>query len=171
MHYAHSNLSKHSGYRKKNETMLKILVVCTILLLIYSYEHTRLQNAYHDCTHQNAVDRELLLRDICLFAEERLRFTDTVDCVGAERRQRSSILMCTLYKWSVESAVAEIWQRLTHSYWSIVGILIPLLLGYMYFWSQRKLQMDMMGKFGEILGKREKRKTIRDRERNAISYR
>jgi len=152
--------------------MLKILGTFALLLLIYSYEHVRLQNAYHDCTHQNAADRELLLRDICLFPEERLRFAESVDCVGAERRQRMSIVMCTLHKWSVESAIAEIWQRLTHSYWSIVGILIPLLLGYMYFWSQRKLQMDMMGKFGELLGKREKRKEIRsNRDRNAISYR
>ena len=146
--------------------MLKILATFALLLLIYSYEHPRFNNAYHDCTRQNIADHELLLRDICVFPEERLRFSDSVDCVGAERRQRMSVFACTLHKWSVESAVAEIWGRLTYSYWTIAGILIPLLLGYMYFWSQRKLQMDMMGKFGEILGKREKRK-----ERNAISYR
>ncbi len=151
--------------------MLKILATFALLLLIYSYEHARINHAYHDCTHQNAIDRELLLRDICIFPEERLRFTASVDCVGAERRQRMSILLCTLHKWSVESAIAEIWNRLTYSYWTIAGILIPLLLGYMYFWSQRRLQMDMMGKFGELLGKKEKRKMIRDKGRNAISYR
>ena len=149
--------------------MIKILATCTLVLIIYAYEHVRIQHAYHDCTHQHAVDRDLLLREICMFPEERLRFADTVDCAGAERRQRTTIFMCTLNKWSVESSVSTIWHRMTSSYWSIAGILIPLTLGYMYFWSQRKLQMDMMGKFNE-LWKKKKHGRI-DRARDAISYR
>ncbi len=150
--------------------MLKILASSVIAILIYSHEHTRITHAYHDCTRQNAVDRELLVREICIFPEERMRFVGTVDCAGAERRQRTSIFMCTLHKWSVESAVADIWHRLTSSYWSLAGILLPLIGMYMYFWSQRKLQMDMMGKFGELMGggKREKKRI--ENRRNAVSY-
>lgn len=132
----------------------------------------RIQHAYHDCTRQNAVDKELLLRDICAFPEERLLFGNTVDCVGAERRQRMSVFMCTLYKWSSESQFSIIWQTLTSSYWSIIGILIPLLIAYMYFWSQRRLQMDMMGKFGDMMRKRPPPPPKRIMsDRNAISYR
>lgn len=149
--------------------MWKFLIIFFGLILIYSYENQRFQHAWYDCIEKQMSDRELVRRDVCL--EDRKLFKNSVDCEGAERRLRISVPMCTLYTWSVESSIAQIYYRLTGSYWSLFGIILPLLIAYMYFWNQRKMQTGMMEKFGELFVKTKKLKKSGKRDfGNQLSY-
>ena len=148
--------------------MTRSIFVFYILILVCILESIRFKNAFHDCAYQHESDKDLISRDVCLFPEDRLKFKDAVDCEGAERRLRLTIFICTLYSWSSESITLHVWHTLTGSYWAMCGILLPLLIAYMHFWSQRKLQMDVMGQFGKYLKLGEKKKK---KSKNAISYR
>lgn len=124
-----------------------------------------IQHAYYDCLEKRISDSELITRDVC--KEDRFLFQKNVDCDGAERRLRISIFVCTIYTVCSESFISEIFQKLTSSYFTIICTILPIIVAYMYFWSQRKVQMDMMGKFGELFGKRIKKKKVFG---NALSY-
>jgi hypothetical protein len=99
-------------------------------------------------------DMELLNRDVCSLSD-RLKFKTTVDCEGAERRLRISVQMCTFYTWGSESSISRIFYELTGSYWALVGVILPLVIAYMYFWNQRK----MLDRFGELFKEKRHRLT------------
>ncbi len=136
--------------------MIKIIFTVVILVLIYAHENARLQHAYHDCIGQFVADSELMSRDVCRHFEDRVMFKDSVDCEGAEKRLKLSIPVCTLYKWSVESSLSRMFHDLTGSYWALLGLVLPLLGLYMFFWNQRRMQMDVFDNVGKILSKRRK---------------
>ncbi len=136
--------------------MIKIIFTVLILVLIYAHENARLQHAYYDCVAQSIADRELMIRDVCRQFEDRLLFKESVDCEGAEKRLRMSIPMCTLFKWSVESSLARMFNDLTGSYWALLGLFLPLVGLYMFFWNQRRMQMDVFDRVGSIMKKRRK---------------
>lgn len=123
------------------------LYIFVILLLL---EFTVFQNAYFDCKRQNTADLELVNRDVCINPEDRILFTDTVDCEGAEKRLRMNVPVCTVYTWASKSNPSQLFKRLTDSYWSIIGIFLPLCLMYMYLWSQRKSEMALAEKFDKM---------------------
>lgn len=131
--------------------MWKFLIFSVCAILIYSYENQRFRHAYYDCLKQHMTDMELINRDVCSMTD-RLKFKDTVDCEGAERRLRISVQMCTLYTWGAQSSISRIYFELTGSYWSILGLILPIFFIWMYFWNQRKI----VDKFGELFNKTKK---------------
>lgn len=142
--------------------MWKFLIFSVCAILIYSHENQRFYHAYYDCLKQHMIDMELLNRDVCS-REDRLKFKETVDCEGAERRLRISVQMCTMYTWAVQSSLSRIFYELTGSYWSLIGLILPILVAWMYFWNQRKLADKFVHLFSEQ--KKHKRKYITDGKR------
>lgn len=130
--------------------MLKILVATFVVALIYASEHVRIQHAYYDCIVQTLSDGELIERDVCRNPDDRIRFKDTVDCDGAERRLRMSNLACTLHSWASQSSVSGVYAKVTESYWTILGIVLPIVMLYLYLWNQRKMQGELVKQFKRI---------------------
>jgi len=142
--------------------MIKIFVTVFLLGLIYASEHVRVQHAYYDCITQALTDGELVERDVCVNPDDRMRFKDSVDCDGAERRMRMSVLACTLHSWASKSSVSDVYGKVTESYWTILGIVLPVLLVYLYLWSQRKMQTELFDKF-KRMSKKDNRQVVKYR--------
>ena len=137
--------------------MWKPVVFFYIICVVYFLEHTRLQHAYHDCKKQHASDWELINRDVCTNYEDRILFKESIDCEGAEKRLRMTITVCTLYTWASESNPSIIYRRLTESYFAIIGIVLPIVLMYIYLWSKRKSEMELAEKFSKMIKKSKKK--------------
>jgi hypothetical protein len=121
--------------------MLKILSLVSLLILMGQYEYFRFKHNHHDCIEQQLKDYDLLSRDLCQDMDDRYRFRNEVDCEGAERRLRVGIYQCAFQKWWKESSAVDMFNTLTGSYWSLMGIILPLIVAMMYF--RNKFQTDM----------------------------
>jgi len=134
--------------------MLKFIITVFLLGIFYASEHVRIQNCYFDCIVQSVADGELMERDVCRNPDDRIMFKDNVDCEGAERRMRMSIMACTLHNWATQSSVSHIYHKVTESYWTLLGIVLPILLLYLYLWHQRKMQLEVLDRFKRMNRKR-----------------
>ena len=133
-------------------------------------EHTRYRHAYADCAEQQYADRDLLMRDVCFNFEDRLRFRDTVDCQGAERRLRVPLVMCALQHWLAQSNAATLYSMLTGSFWALFAtVMVPLLFG-MWLLNSRATQLAMVERMG-VLFKRARVKEKTPKQLKAFSSR
>ena len=140
--------------------MNKSVIFLYIFIVFVLLEFTVFQHAYFDCKKQNNSDWELIYRDVCINYEDRILFKDSVDCEGAERRLRMNVPVCTLYTWASKSTPSQLYKRLTDSYWSVIGIFMPIVLMYMYLWSKRKSEMDLADKFAKLAKRKRSNKYI-----------
>jgi hypothetical protein len=115
--------------------MLKTFIVTCILI----YISIRFKHAFHDCTDQFFTDMDLLSRDVCRNTYDRVRFRDSVKCEAAELRQRESVFVCTVHKWTREILIFDIWNMLIGSYWRILGVLLPTIGLWFYFRSNERM--------------------------------
>jgi len=117
--------------------MLKYFFLFLLLLLLTQLTH--IHEARHNCHYQRSKDLELLSKDICYNLESRLKFKKEVDCDGAEKRLRENLVLCIFKEWWENTDVYnKIYVKLTESYFAILGVLVPICLGGMYFWSNER---------------------------------
>lgn len=117
------------------------------ILLIYQSEHILIQHAYFDCMVQQEKDEELLSRDICTDYHDRLKFKDTVDCDGAEKRLRLHIVMCTLQLWAKKTSITHVYHMITGSYWALLGVLLPIMFWILYLYSWERREKNVLNAF------------------------
>jgi hypothetical protein len=112
-----------------------IVIVGIILLVVASHEWSRYQDCLYNCIRQFNVDIDLLNRDVCTNAIDRLQFRDTVDCEGADRRMRLTVNQCALAEWR-RSLEPVVWfKRLGEHFWVTVGIAVGLIGWGMYLFT------------------------------------
>jgi len=146
------------------------LLLPILLLLIYQSEHILLQHAYFDCFIQQEKDNELLQRDICMDFHDRLKFKETVDCDGAEKRLRLNIYMCTLQMWASRTQITHVYHMITGSYWGLLGFLLPMIGWFLYLKSCERREKNVLDAFKKK--KHEyKRLEMGGEERRRIKYR
>jgi amino acid permease len=126
---------------------MNFLYLLLSLLLIYQNEHILFHHAYFDCQVQQEKDTELLSRDICIDYHDRLKFKETVDCDGAEKRLRLNIYMCTLQLWANRTSITHIYHLLTGSYWGLLGFLLPILGWFLYLKSWERREKNVLDAF------------------------
>ena len=160
--------------------MLKILVLLSFLIIVAQYELIRFKHNHQDCLEQQSKDFDLLSRDVCQDMEDRYRFRNEVDCEGAERRQRIGLFQCAFQKWWKESSVVDMFNTLTGSYWSLMGMILPVIVAMLYFRNKYQTEMAMADRIERISDKLTKKpKMIKQEEKplkikstdNALAYR
>jgi|GWRWMinimDraft_12_1066020.scaffolds.fasta_scaffold22438_2 hypothetical protein len=87
------------------------------------HEYPRYKKCKMECLSQYHQDYELINRDVCANLQDRILFTKTVDCQGAETRLKQDPAHCARMKWWQESHVAQIFG----SYWSILPIILMII--------------------------------------------
>lgn len=144
---------------------MKIIVFILILGLLGYNEHIRYRHLHADCMKQQSADRDLLNRDVCFIYEDRVKFQATVDCDGAERRLRVSVVACAIQRWIVESNATHLVQTLTGSFWALFAtIMVPLLFS-LWLWKSRSTELAIFDRIERLMKKQKHRKPM-----NAISY-
>ena len=146
-----------------------IIILCFLALLIGQNEHVRYKHAYAECAAQQSADRELLMRDVCYNFDDRILFKDTVDCDGAERRLRLSLVMCAIHRWGSENSVMHMFHTMTGSYWALFFTIMTPLLFAMYLWKSRSTELAVLDRMGKLMGK--VKKTPRKKAETAVCYR
>jgi hypothetical protein len=145
--------------------MLKILLILSLLIVVLQYEYIRFKHNHHDCLEQRSKDFDLLSRDVCQDMEDRYRFRNEVDCEGAERRQRMGLLSCAFQRWWKDSSVVDMFNTLTGSYWSLLGMILPTILIMLYFRNKYQTEMasyDRMERITDKMYGGERTKKIKD---------
>ncbi len=126
--------------------------------MIGHHEHVRYRHAYSDCNEQHMADHELLRRDVCCNYEDRIMFKEAVDCEGAEKRLRLSVVMCALTKWVKESNLSNMLDTLTGSYWALfITVMTPVLFA-MYLYKSQATELAIMEKLERYAHKKRRRK-------------
>jgi len=109
-----------------------IVLIASICIFIGAHEWQHYQECLRTCVKQHVADLELLNRDVCVNAYDRLQFRDTVDCEGAE--QRVSILphTCAFNSWRANIEPVVWLKKLREHFWVTVGIAVVLCMWTMY---------------------------------------
>lgn len=112
-------------------------LVCGALTVLYPITRNELfkyHHAQHECWNQQAANNELLRSKICMDPVKRLQFKSagTVDCDKAERELRLTSAQCAFQLWWSQSAIIDLYTKLTHSYWTLLGLILPLCMWSMY---------------------------------------
>lgn len=104
---------------------LFLLLVLFVCYQVVQHEMHKYQILLHDCEDQRHLDQRLLFQDICSDPESRADFEGKgmVDCRGAQDRLKVSPGACASARWRSTSEVAHIYNTLTRSYFSLMGLL------------------------------------------------
>ena len=130
-----------------------ILVLAVLAFLVGQNEHVRYRHAYAECHKQQVADRDLLRRDVCYNFDDRLLFKDAVDCEGAEKRLRLSLVLCAIHLWGSGSSLTHMYHTLTGSYLALFfTIMTPLLFG-MYLLKAKSTELAVLDKMEKLMGK------------------
>jgi hypothetical protein len=123
--------------------MIKIFLLFLLLLIISITQYTEIIDARHECHLQRKKDVALLNREVCLDQTDRLHFKGMVDCASAESRLRMNIPLCTIKTWLSKTDLVTIYNKVTDSYWNILGFVLPILFIILHYWqkdvSERRL--------------------------------
>lgn len=122
-----------------------IVTICCLLLFypVYHNETLKYHHALHDCWESYSANRDLLLTDICTNPLDRLRYKDagTVHCDLAERETRLTPRQCAFQKWWFQTEFVRMYYRMAGSYWSVVGVLMPVTCFISYLYYKRSMHM------------------------------
>lgn len=160
--------------------MIKLIAFFGFLFIILQYEYIRFKQIHHQCLEQQATDHDLLSRDICQDMEDRYRFRNKVDCEGAEQRLKVTLFHCAFEKWWKTSSLVDMFNTLTGSYWSLMGMILPVIVALLYFRNKYQTEMAMADRIERISDKLTKKpKMIKEDEKqlkikstdNALAYR
>ena len=99
------------------------VIALTLGVAGWIHEYPRYKKCKIECLSQYHQDYELLNRDVCANLQDRVLFTKTVDCQGAENRLKHDPMHCARMKWWQESHFAQIFG----SYWSILPIILMII--------------------------------------------
>ena len=115
-----------------------LLILLVIAFPIFKTESFRYQETLHQCWKQHTANTNLLHTDICVNPHKRLQFKDagTVDCHKAERELLLSPTQCALKEWWKHTELVHLYDRIAGSYWSILGIVLPIILFILYLTSK-----------------------------------
>jgi hypothetical protein len=130
--------------------MFKLVLFNLVLLLLMQQQYGRYKQAREECLVERDKDMILLSMDVCQDTDQRYRFQNRVDCIGAEKRLLLSVWECTIDKWIVQSHVAELYFRMTSSYWNLMGLVLPLAFWWMWLWSKRRSESHVMDRMEYI---------------------
>lgn len=112
--------------------MIVYLLVLVLSFLGWIHEYPRYKQCLDECTQQYKQDVELLNRDVCANPYDRVMFTNTVDCKGAETRLQTYPKQCARMKWWKASYIAVVFG----DYWVILPVILVFI--YVYFGSSSK---------------------------------
>jgi hypothetical protein len=118
--------------------MIKSLLLLTFLAIVSISQYNEIINARHECYSEREKDISLLSREVCIDQRDRLKFSKSVDCSGAESRTKVPIFICTIKTWIVKTDLVKIYTTLTDSYWSILGFVLPIMAIVIYFGKQEE---------------------------------
>lgn len=134
--------------------MLKLLFIILLSIIgamIIHYELLSFKNEKHNCIVQNFKDMDLLSRDVCTNHEDRINFKDVaVNCEEAEKRQRLTIIECSIQNWIKKSLVMHMYNTITQYYYTMMLILIIVIMWYMWLWNKRKSDKQTLDKMQEL---------------------
>lgn len=136
---------------------IKYLVSLVILFVSYQivqHERQKYFEYFHECKLQQRSDQNLLNRDVCMDAEDRVQFKGSVDCEGAEKRLRLSPEACAGRKWRESSQVMHLWSTMTGSYWSIMGWVIPIIAALAWFIQKSQKDDKMVAAYERTIATR-----------------
>lgn len=149
----------------ETKNYLGLIVMLCLVAFVGWHELHRYNECLHDCLEQAEKDYELLQRDVCQSAHDRVKFGGMIDCDGAQRRLRIEPKMCAWHKWRLESQLMHVYSLMTQSYWSILGWSVPLLCFFLFLWSQERRE-DKWVKVFRQRGDEGHRKRLGYRDRN-----
>lgn len=119
--------------------LIAIIVLLGLGYTIYLHERHRYDLLLYECTVQHRKDLDLLAEDTCNNLEKRLHFQHLVDCAGAERRAISAPpAQCAAQAWRAQSHIMQLWTLMTDSYWSVLGIMLPLCMWFIWLWFRER---------------------------------
>ena len=116
---------------------LFLLLVLFVCYQVVQHEMHKYHVLLHECNDQRHLDQRLLFQDVCSDPESRADFEGKgmVDCRGAQGRLKVSPSACASAKWRSTSELAHIYNTLTRSYFSLMGLLA--LVGVVSVWYAR----------------------------------
>lgn len=113
--------------------MIKIFILFICLCVIFVTQYTEIIKAKQKCFEQRKNDIALLQREVCLDQQDRVRFKDMVTCKEAEERTLMNLHLCTIQTWIINTDIVLIYNKLTESYWTILGFVLPIIFFILYF--------------------------------------
>lgn len=108
--------------------LLFALVLIVIAVVVGDHELIRYKKSLEICKKQRTFDQNLIMSPNCMDAALR-----TSVCSDAEHRTIFTVEQCARNHWRVNSKWAEIWNTFTGDYWSMLWVVLPTILGFMYF--------------------------------------
>lgn len=131
--------------------MLKIFIIFCILLLLIVTQYDEIVKSRQNCYIQRKKDISLLSRDVCVDKIDRKEFEGMVNCKQAEERTQVPLWMyipfCTVKTWISNTDIVNIYKKLTDSYWSILGVILPITFMVIYFWQKERHHQEDRRKY------------------------
>lgn len=119
--------------------MWLLVVLLPVAAFLVGYGNIQLYEARVACERTQSQNLVLLNSNLCADPWKRMMAGPKQDqvCVAAEEENQISVRSCAWKTVWEQGFVNQLWQRVTHSYWLLFGILAPtscaLVLGC--FWS------------------------------------
>lgn len=119
--------------------MWPLVLLLPVAALLVGYGNMQLYEARMACERTQSQNLFLVNSNLCADPWKRMMAGPRQDqvCVAAEEENRISVQSCAWKLAWERGFVNQLWQRITHSYWLLFGILAPtscaLVLGC--FWS------------------------------------
>lgn len=114
-----------------------------IVLLVVGYpivrtESFHYQESLHECWKKHTANKNLLGSELCRNPHQRLQYGNagTVDCDRAERELLLSPNQCAFKLWWKQTEIVNMYNRIAGSYWTLMGIFLPLVMLAMYLYSK-----------------------------------
>jgi len=105
-----------------------------MVYFVGDHQWLRYKSCYEQCRRQRYADMELIESSVCQNPIMRHEYGQhkTVNCELAERRSRFSVQECARNMWRKNGEWMRIWKLLTESYLRLIGVILPIVLGFMY---------------------------------------
>lgn len=116
--------------------LIGILAVGYPIVQTESYQY---QEYLHECWKRHTANKNLVASESCRNPHQRLQYENagTVNCDLAEKALLLSPTQCAFKLWWKHTEIVGVYNRLAGSYWTILGIVLPLLLFAMYLYSKQ----------------------------------
>ena len=136
------------------------MLLAALLLLAVGYpmfrtESFRYQEALHECWKRHTANANLLQTELCRNPHNRLQYGNagTVNCDQAEKELLLSPNQCAFKQWWKDTELIHFYHRVAGSYWTLLGIFLPIVLFFMYLYSKQLRERQSEEMFYEKQGK------------------
>ena len=126
-----------------------LLLIGCLMYPIFQTEVYRYKECQHECFNKHTANVNLLQNEICLNPRKRIQFKNagTVHCEKAEKDLLLTPTQCAFNMWWKNNELVKLYDRIAGTYWSILGIFLPIILFIIYMIGKSIMQSKSEERF------------------------